>query len=141
MQARGCIMRATDVERVRSWLQRRRRLILETSWRAAADIDELRGAPSGCRSSRSPRRASRRSTTWRCSARSPGASSAQIDAALARLEAGRYGTCRSCGDEIDEARVEVLPFVLDCAACATDREEAGRVERERELPSPGMLRG
>lgn len=139
MQARGCVMRATDVERVRSWLQRRRRLILETSRRAAADIDELRGAQRVQEleeSSQSEQAQRGLELLGEVAQRELG----QIDAALQRLEAGRYGTCRSCGDDIDQARLEVLPFVLDCAACAADREEAQRVERERELPAPGMLR-
>lgn len=139
MQARGCVMRATDVERVRSWLQRRRRLILETSRRAAADIDELRGAQRVQEleeSSQSEQAQRGLELLGEVAQRELG----QIDAALQRLEAGRYGTCRSCGDDIDQARLEVLPFVLDCAACAADREEAQRVERERELPAPGLLR-
>ncbi len=140
MQARGCVMRATDVERVRSWLQRRRRLILETSRRAAADIDELRGAQRVQEleeSSQSEQAQRGLELLGEVARRELG----QIDAALQRLEAGRYGTCRSCGEDIDEARLEVLPFVLDCAPCAADREEALRGERERELPAPGILRG
>lgn len=42
---------------------------------------------------------------------------AQVDAALARLVAGTYGRCQSCGKPIDPARLEALPwaqFDLDC---------------------------
>jgi DnaK suppressor protein len=140
MQHRGCVMRATDVERVRSWLQRRRRLILETSRRAAADIDELRGAQHVQEleeSSQSEQAQHDLALLGEVAHREL----TQIDTALERLEAGRYGICRSCGEEIDAGRVEVLPFVLDCAACAEDREEALRVARERELPGVGMQRG
>jgi DnaK suppressor protein len=41
----------------------------------------------------------------------------QVEAALARLDAGTYGICQSCGKPIDPARLEVLPwaqFDLDC---------------------------
>ena len=140
MQARGCTMRATDVVRVRSWLQRRRRLILETSRRAAADIDERRGAQRVQELEESSQSEQAQHGLELLGEVARG-ELAQVDAALQRLEAGRYGTCRTCGDEIDEARLEVLPFVLDCAACATDREEALREARERELPVPGILRG
>lgn len=137
MQPRGCVMRATDMERVRSWLQRRRRLILEASRRAAADIDALRGAQRVTEleeSSQSEQAQHDLALLGEVAQREL----AQVDAALQRLEAGRYGTCRSCGEEIDGARLEVLPFVLDCAACAEDREEAQRVARELERPGPGL---
>lgn len=43
---------------------------------------------------------------------------AQINRALARIEAGEYGICRECGQEIPEGRLEVLPFSDLCVACA-----------------------
>jgi len=41
-----------------------------------------------------------------------------IRAALARIEAGSYGTCRRCGEPIAVARLRVLPTALDCVGCA-----------------------
>lgn len=41
-----------------------------------------------------------------------------IDAALARLEAGSYGLCVRCGEEIGDARLDVLPFTPLCRSCA-----------------------
>ncbi len=38
----------------------------------------------------------------------------QIDAALARIEAGTYGLCEVCGDAISEARLEVMPATPRC---------------------------
>jgi len=43
----------------------------------------------------------------------------QIAAALARLDAGTYGRCERCGDEIPSARLEIRPWATDCVACAT----------------------
>jgi len=43
---------------------------------------------------------------------------AEIDAALARLEAGTYGTCEVCGEPIPEARLEARPVARRCVACA-----------------------
>lgn len=37
-----------------------------------------------------------------------------IDRALARLEAGKYGICERCGKPIARARLEALPFVTLC---------------------------
>jgi DnaK suppressor protein len=41
----------------------------------------------------------------------------EIDAALARLRAGTYGRCQECGAEIEEARLEILPFANRCVEC------------------------
>jgi RNA polymerase-binding transcription factor DksA len=56
---------------------------------------------------------------------------AAIDAALARLREGRYGRCQSCGEQIAEARLRVLPFALRCIRCEDAVETADRVERRR----------
>src|SRR3954454_7482552 len=41
----------------------------------------------------------------------------EIDAALARLEAGTYGSCVSCGAQIAEERLELRPFAGRCVSC------------------------
>ncbi|HKB08824.1 MAG TPA: TraR/DksA family transcriptional regulator [Candidatus Polarisedimenticolia bacterium] len=50
----------------------------------------------------------------------------QIDAALARLRAGRYGFCSSCSDPIPLARLRALPFATLCVPCQERREKGGR---------------
>lgn len=43
----------------------------------------------------------------------------EIDAALARIADGSYGTCERCGNPVGDARLEALPsarWCLDCAA-------------------------
>lgn len=40
-----------------------------------------------------------------------------IDAAIARLGAGVYGTCARCGDEIPLARLHAVPFAQYCVDC------------------------
>jgi RNA polymerase-binding transcription factor DksA len=42
---------------------------------------------------------------------------AEIDAALARIEAGTYGSCERCGGAIPEERLELRPFAGRCVAC------------------------
>ena len=42
----------------------------------------------------------------------------RIAAALARIEAGGYGTCAHCGTDIAEARLDVMPEAALCQACA-----------------------
>ena len=41
-----------------------------------------------------------------------------IDAALARIEAGEYGICATCGATISEERLDVLPATPFCRTCA-----------------------
>ena len=43
----------------------------------------------------------------------------EIDAALARVDAGTYGLCEACGKPIPEARLEVLPEATLCVGCKT----------------------
>jgi len=42
-----------------------------------------------------------------------------IDAALARLLAGTYGACSSCGELISAERLKARPASLECVECAT----------------------
>jgi len=42
----------------------------------------------------------------------------RIDAALARLREGSYGTCAGCGSLISDARLDLLPATPFCKACA-----------------------
>ncbi|GII97897.1 TraR/DksA family transcriptional regulator [Sediminihabitans luteus] len=42
----------------------------------------------------------------------------EADAALARLDAGTYGTCESCGRPIAPGRLEARPTARRCIDCA-----------------------
>jgi DnaK suppressor protein len=43
----------------------------------------------------------------------------QLDAAIARLDAGTYGLCASCGSAIGDERLEALPATESCIGCAS----------------------
>ena len=43
---------------------------------------------------------------------------AEIDAALQRLEAGTYGICITCGENISPERLEARPASTECLDCA-----------------------
>jgi RNA polymerase-binding transcription factor DksA len=45
----------------------------------------------------------------------------EIGAALARLEAGRYGTCEVCHEPIPGGRLEALPAARTCVGCTGRR--------------------
>ncbi len=44
---------------------------------------------------------------------------AQIEAAIARIDAGTYGDCSKCGEAINPARLEVQPEAPLCMECAS----------------------
>jgi len=43
---------------------------------------------------------------------------AELDAAVARAEAGTYGVCEGCGSPIGSARLDALPAARLCIGCA-----------------------
>ncbi len=49
---------------------------------------------------------------------------AEIDAALARIDAGSYGICVTCGAEIGEERLQARPSTAQCIDCRR-RDERG----------------
>ena len=53
----------------------------------------------------------------------------RVNEALGRLEAGSYGFCYECGDEITEPRLRALPFALRCKDCEEEREQAEAHEK------------
>ncbi len=116
-------MPETTADTVRFELQRRRRAILETTRRADAELDALRSAErdpefeEGAQTEHEAFTLSRLGEAQRRELQ-------QIDAALARLEAGEYGLCADCGQEIDPRRLKALPYALLCAECASRRERA-----------------
>lgn len=50
----------------------------------------------------------------------------QIERALSRIEEGEYGYCLTCGAEIGDARLDVIPYTPVCKDCAQKAAEAHR---------------
>ena len=44
-----------------------------------------------------------------------------LDDALAKLDAGSYGQCESCGNAIGGARLEAMPAARLCITCASNK--------------------
>ena len=42
-----------------------------------------------------------------------------VDHALARLAAGTYATCETCGSDIPAERQELLPWAATCVSCGS----------------------
>lgn len=114
-------MREMTPETQKAELQRRRRVLLETARRADAELDALRSADrdpefeEGAQTEHEAFTLARLGETQRRELQ-------QIDAAIARLDAGEYGVCRDCGQEIDPRRLAALPYAVLCTECATRRE-------------------
>jgi DnaK suppressor protein len=46
-----------------------------------------------------------------------------IEDALARIRSGAYGLCVSCEDEIQQKRLEAVPWTRHCLACQEKQEK------------------
>jgi DnaK suppressor protein len=47
-----------------------------------------------------------------------------VEAALAKIDNGTYGTCEKCGNAIAPARLEAMPAARTCIECASKRTSA-----------------
>ncbi|MFN2506855.1 MAG: TraR/DksA family transcriptional regulator [Acidimicrobiales bacterium] len=45
----------------------------------------------------------------------------EVEHALGKLDAGTYGVCEGCGENISPARLEAMPATSLCIACASRR--------------------
>ncbi|WP_425102204.1 TraR/DksA family transcriptional regulator [Tropicibacter sp. S64] len=52
------------------------------------------------------------------------AEAAQIRHALDLLAKGEYGYCQTCGETISDARLEAVPYAVQCRACASGERAA-----------------
>ena len=47
----------------------------------------------------------------------------QVEAALERIRAGRYGVCKQCGSTIDAERLQAVPYTACCIDCARGHDD------------------
>ena len=48
---------------------------------------------------------------------------ALIDEALKRIKANRYGSCFECEEELQQKRLEAVPWARHCVVCAEKHEQ------------------
>jgi len=51
-----------------------------------------------------------------------------IEQALRRIDAGTYGVCIECEEDIEPKRLEYVPFARYCTECKTELEKKGLVK-------------
>lgn len=67
---------------------------------------------------------------------------AEVNEALRKIENGTYGLCESCGKEIAEERLDIIPYARLCISCEekfphkAEDQERGRPIEEQVLTPP-----
>lgn len=51
-----------------------------------------------------------------------------VDQALIRIESDTYGVCIECEEEIEERRLEYVPFARYCTDCKSELERKGLIK-------------
>jgi DnaK suppressor protein len=59
-----------------------------------------------------------------------------IEAALTRIADGSFGTCLGCGDEIQDQRLQALPWTQFCLQCQGELEEKIGASLSTRAPIP-----
>jgi DnaK suppressor protein len=111
-----------DIESVRQRLLARRNELRSRAARASAGLrqqPDLSSADYGDVSNQSEENG-----LLSALSRTADAELTRIDAALRRLNEGRYGTCASCGEPIEPQRLEAVPHTDRCIVCAERRLNA-----------------
>lgn len=116
--------RARDIASIRQALQRRRREILELSLATRREVQALKEQE---RDPEYEENAQVELADYTLShlVEAQRRELLMIDAALQRIEAGAFGLCVDCGQEIVLDRLKALPFALRC------EEDAERTEAEQ----------
>jgi DnaK suppressor protein len=125
-------VRADELASLKTELQRRRSVLIETTRRAQQELEALRAADRDPEFEESAQADHAEYTLHRLN----GGQRRQlelIDSALARIDAGTYGFCQDCGIDISLKRLQALPFALYCT------DDATRRERETASQSPPTL--
>jgi DnaK suppressor protein len=112
-----------QLEEVRTELRRRQAVILQATRRAADELDALRASDRG-QELEEEAQAEQGAADLERLGQAERLELQRIDAALARLAAGTYGTCAECGVPIGAKRLEALPWALRCTDCAAAQEAA-----------------
>jgi RNA polymerase-binding transcription factor DksA len=107
---------------MRSDLNHRRRLVLETARRADEELDGLRTSNTSSESEESAQVLTDAEALERLGD-AERLELKRIDAALARMDQGTYGVCVDCGEAIELRRLRALPHAVRCQGCEETKEQ------------------
>lgn len=51
-----------------------------------------------------------------------------VEQALNRIKEGEYGVCLECGEDIEERRLNYVPFARYCTECKSELEKKGLIK-------------
>lgn len=114
-------MRVEELAGMRTELNHRRRLVLETARRTDAELSGLREAAPSAEVEEGARVRSDEEALLRLG-EAERHELGRIDAAIARLDQGSFGVCADCGEEIELRRLRALPQAIRCQGCEEARE-------------------
>ena len=65
-----------------------------------------------------------------------------IESALKRIADGSFGTCLGCGDEIQDQRLQALPWTQFCLRCQSELEQkiGASLSTRTSIPATAMSR-
>jgi DnaK suppressor protein len=106
---------------MRSELNRRRGLVVETARRTDAELEGLRQSNPSAEVEEGARVRSDEDALLTLG-EAERHELERIDGALARMVEGSYGECADCGEEIEVRRLRALPHALRCQGCEETRE-------------------
>ena len=115
-------------EKMRNLLVSRRSLLLDNSRSKLGEVEEFGGDAGGDSADRAA--ASLDRDIMVDSAARETKQIRDIEAALAKIDAGTYGTCEECQTTIPIARLEYMPNVQYCIECQEKLEEQGLLPDE-----------
>lgn len=114
-------MKQRDVERLREKLEFQRHETRQFLRRLDLEVQSLDGESTKDSADRSVISVSKESLFERSSQRRTVLH--LIEAALKRIADGSFGTCLACGDEIQDQRLQALPWTQFCLRCQGELEE------------------
>ncbi|HEY8211369.1 MAG TPA: TraR/DksA C4-type zinc finger protein [Myxococcaceae bacterium] len=117
--------REQDIGQIRQLLQRRRRDILSAALAARSEMESLKAQD------RDPEfeenaQVELADYTLASLVEAQRRELMLIDAALVRIDQGKFGECVDCGSNIPFERLAALPFAIRCEEDATEHEELTR---------------
>jgi DnaK suppressor protein len=107
-------------------LERRRAAVLQATRRGEAELDALRAAGRGQEFEEEAQKEQGAADLTRLN-EAERQELERIDAAIKRIDEGRWGECSECGRAIEARRLEALPWAIRCAGCAEARERSLKV--------------